>query len=394
MIPSSPARPGGCEPATAILKGEEGVYAECQLIFVATVEERVISVVIANFRSEQPLREKLVLWKRLDGHAHRGLVIIGADGRTCGEAMGGVSVPLQPGVEREVRIDRVADVACQASPLLGTACYAGDFRSIDVVNAQAEAQLFSDLLRDNQVQRGPPVVVVALRQIVSEARRELRAFRHNENDGGLVTGREGDAAQKIQGIVGVAERLVPATREASVKRPLGIQHVGDQNARLRARLGIEKLVTIRIECPGRIAKGPVDVGAELLEARQFNPFACADSHRHAGDGHVHIGLKKVPLISARLPVTHSIRVDERGIRTPETFHVETKVKLLLRRIDRALDVQTDLVKDGCVLEAVKPDEGWSVVFTLGAEVMHVAAFGVAVDVDPSLVQRLGQSRLA
>ena len=60
LIPSSPARPGGCETATAILKGEEGIHAACPLISVAAVEERVISVVVANFRSEQPLREDLV----------------------------------------------------------------------------------------------------------------------------------------------------------------------------------------------------------------------------------------------------------------------------------------------------------------------------------------------
>ena len=61
-------------------------------------------MVVANFRSEQQLREKLVVWERLDGHARRGLVVAGADGRTGGEAIGGVSIPLQPGVEREVRI--------------------------------------------------------------------------------------------------------------------------------------------------------------------------------------------------------------------------------------------------------------------------------------------------
>ena len=107
--------------ARAILKAEEGVHAECQLIFVATVEERVVRVVVANFRSEQPLREELVVRERLDGHARRGLVVASADGRTGGEAIGGVSIPLQPGVERKVRVDRVANVACHASPLLATA---------------------------------------------------------------------------------------------------------------------------------------------------------------------------------------------------------------------------------------------------------------------------------
>jgi len=39
-------------------------------------------------------------------------------------------------------------------------------RSIDVINAQAKAQLFGDLLGGHQVQRGPPVVGVAFRQVV------------------------------------------------------------------------------------------------------------------------------------------------------------------------------------------------------------------------------------
>ena len=105
---------------TTILKSEEDVRAECHLISVAPVEDRLVSVVVAHFRSDQPLREELVVWERLDGHAKRGLVIVGAYWCAGGEAVGGVSIPLQPGVEREVRIDRVADVACHASPLLAT----------------------------------------------------------------------------------------------------------------------------------------------------------------------------------------------------------------------------------------------------------------------------------
>ena len=105
--------------ARAILKGEEGVHAECQLIFVATVEDRLVRVVVANFRSDQQLREELVFRERLDGHARRKLVVVGADGRTVGEAVGGVIIPLQPGIEREARIECVTDVAGHPPP---TAC--------------------------------------------------------------------------------------------------------------------------------------------------------------------------------------------------------------------------------------------------------------------------------
>jgi len=87
-------------------------------------------------------------------------------------------------------------------------------------------------------------------------------------------------------------------------------------------------------------------------------------------------------------------VDECSIRTPDTLHVEPKVKLLLGRIDRALDVQTDLVKGDCVLEAIKPDEGWAMASTRRAEIMKVTAFDVAINVDSSFVQRLAQSHLA
>ena len=90
---------------TAILKGEESVHTACPVISVAVVEDRLVSVVVSNFRSEQPLREDLVVRERLDRYARRDLVVVGADGRTVGEAMGGVVIPLQPGIEREARID-------------------------------------------------------------------------------------------------------------------------------------------------------------------------------------------------------------------------------------------------------------------------------------------------
>jgi len=51
-------------------------------------------------------------------------------------------------------------------------------------------------------------------------------------------------------------------------------------------------------------------------------------------------------------------VDERSIRTIDAFHVEAHVKLLLGRIDRALDIQTELVKNDGVLEVVISDVGW------------------------------------
>ncbi len=79
-------------------------------------------MLVPNFGSELPLREELVLRERLDRHARRVLTVVGADGCAVGEIIGGVVIPLQPGIECKVRIKRIADVPSQTSPLLRTAC--------------------------------------------------------------------------------------------------------------------------------------------------------------------------------------------------------------------------------------------------------------------------------
>jgi len=59
--------------------------------------------------------------ERLDRHARRDLVVVRAYGGSVGEAIGRVVIPLQPRIEREARIDGIANVARNASPLLATA---------------------------------------------------------------------------------------------------------------------------------------------------------------------------------------------------------------------------------------------------------------------------------
>ncbi len=107
---------------SAILKSEESVHAACPIVSVAVVEGRLVSVVVSNFRPEQPFREELMARERFDRHPRRDLVVVGADRRPVREAMGRVVIPLQPGIERETWIDGVADVARYAPPLLATAC--------------------------------------------------------------------------------------------------------------------------------------------------------------------------------------------------------------------------------------------------------------------------------
>ena len=87
---------------------------------VTGAEDRAVRVVEANFRSQEQVGEDIVFGEWLDGHAHGGLVVVGTDGRAGGEAIGGVFIPFQAGVQCEARIKRVADVASRAAPLLDT----------------------------------------------------------------------------------------------------------------------------------------------------------------------------------------------------------------------------------------------------------------------------------
>ena len=107
---------------TALLKGEKGVHAASPIISIAVVEDRLVRMVVSDFRSEQPFREVLVVRERLDRYAPRDLIVAGADGRPVREPIGRVVIPLQPGIECETRINRVADISCHPSPRLTTAC--------------------------------------------------------------------------------------------------------------------------------------------------------------------------------------------------------------------------------------------------------------------------------
>jgi len=66
------------------------------------------------------------------------------------------------------------------------------------------------------------------------------------------------------------------------------------------------------------------------------------------------GLAEGPLGVGSSGYQRSIRMDKSGIRTINALHAEAEVKLFLGRIDRALDVQTDLIKDRCVLVTINP----------------------------------------
>src|ERR1035437_2801862 len=103
-----------------------------------------------------------------------------------------------------MRINCVADVAGHATPLLGTAD-AGDVRGLDVVKAEAETEGVVDFLSHDQVQGSPVVAIVTGGLGVANAGGKFRAFGHDENDGGLVAGRPGDAAWEVDGPVSIHE---------------------------------------------------------------------------------------------------------------------------------------------------------------------------------------------
>ena len=104
----------------ALLKGEEGVHAGGELIFLAAGEDRLVGVIVADFGPQQQVRQDVVIRERFDGQSHGGFVVVGADRRTVGESIGGVLIPLQAGVKSEVRIYLIAEILGHAAPLLVT----------------------------------------------------------------------------------------------------------------------------------------------------------------------------------------------------------------------------------------------------------------------------------
>ena len=189
-------------------------------------------------------------------------------------------------------------------------------------------------------------------------------------------------------MVGIPYGLVPTFGNTRIKRQFWIEHIGEQSTRLSARFRIEKLIAVRIECPHRIPEGPVDIGAEVFETGQLDPFPHAKFHRHVGKSHVHISLEKVPLIAARLLVHQPVRVNEFSIRTKDAFGMKSEIKLFFRRIDRPLDVQTGLVKHRCVLDIVVTQIGRPHTIASSCGVIHHPGFGITVKINARLFQKI------
>ena len=71
-------------------------------------------------------------------------------------------------------------------------------------------------------------------------------------------------------------------------------------------------------------------------------------------------------------------MNECRIGTIKTFHAETDVELILCRIHRALEVQTDVVQNETILELVVSDERGAVFMMRRAKVVEITALDVSV----------------
>ena len=71
-------------------------------------------------------------------------------------------------------------------------------------------------------------------------------------------------------------------------------------------------------------------------------------------------------------------MDEGRVRAVKTFHSETNVKLLLRRVYGSLQVQADVIQNETILELVIPHERGAIFIMRGAKVIEITALDIFV----------------
>ena len=80
-------------------------------------------------------------------------------------------------------------------------------------------------------------------------------------------------------------------------------------------------------------------------------------------------------------------------RRQKAFHAETDVKLLLRRVDGSLQVQTDVVQNEAILELVISHERGAVFGMRGAKIVEIPPFDVSVEIKAQIPERFTETSL-
>ena len=77
----------------------------------------------------------------------------------------------------------------------------------------------------------------------------------------------------------------------------------------------------------------------------------------------------------------------------KAFHTEAHIELLLRRVYRALQVQTDVVQNETILELVISHERGAIFMMRGAKVIEVTTLDVPVEIEAEVLQGLSETGL-